>query len=54
MYKIKEVKPSDNGYNVYFEDIDMVAFVDKKDEIKALEKAGYIKKTKKKLKTTKK
>lgn len=54
MYTIDKVRQSGNGYNVYFKDADMVAYVDKKDEIKALEKAGYIKKTKKKLKTAKK
>ena len=41
--KIDKVEKSGEGYNVYFKDIDMVAYVHKKEEIADLKKKGFIK-----------
>lgn len=43
---VKEVEKVNNGYNVYFEDCDMVAFVHKPEEIEHLKKKGLIKEEK--------
>jgi len=43
---IKETKKVGNGYEIYFENCDMIAFVHKKEEIEDLKKKGLIKEEK--------
>jgi hypothetical protein len=41
--EILKTEKAEGGYNVYFKDIDMVAFVHLKEEIEDLKKQGFIK-----------